>query len=77
MAIYRKMDTVYTTGCWNVHKITIIIIINEIENFKTIVILFFWTYKLSYGVQRNNWDLIAESEMICCLKQVNTHQKCV
>lgn len=33
MAIYRKMDTVYTTGCWNVHKITIIIIIiinNEI-----------------------------------------------
>ena len=32
MAIYRKMDTVYTTGCWNVHKKTIIIIIinNEI-----------------------------------------------
>ena len=29
MAIYRKMDAVYTTGCWNVHKITIIIIINN------------------------------------------------
>lgn len=25
MDIYRKMDTVYTTGCWNVHKIIIII----------------------------------------------------
>ena len=29
MDIYRKMDTVYTTGCWNVHKIIIIIIINN------------------------------------------------
>ena len=31
MDIYRKMGTVYTVGCWNVHKIIInIIIINEI-----------------------------------------------
>ena len=30
MDIYRKMDTtVYTTGCWNVHKIIITIIINN------------------------------------------------
>ena len=42
------MDTVYTVGCWNVHKIIInIIIINEVimyyfqQNCKTIVILFF------------------------------------
>ena len=29
MDIYRNMDTVYTTDCWNVHKIIIIIIINN------------------------------------------------
>ena len=31
MDIYRKMDSVYTVGCWNGHKVIInIIIINEI-----------------------------------------------